>query len=74
MATVAEMWQELRDGLRTFIRKRVADEEDVEDILQEVFLRMHQGIDSVKDRGRIVSCVRFRISRYSATRDWERGR
>jgi RNA polymerase sigma-70 factor (ECF subfamily) len=60
--TVTELWQQVHDGLRAFIAKRVADEAEVDDILQEVFLRMHRGIDGLKDPRRVVSWV------YEATR------
>ena len=62
--TVTEIWQQLHDALRAFIAKRVADETEVDDILQEVFLRMHRGIDSLKDRGRVVSWV-YQITRHA---------
>ncbi len=35
-----EVWQLVHDGLRTFIQKRVANPVEVEDLLQEVFLRI----------------------------------
>ena len=62
-ATPNEMWQELHDGLRGFIAKRVGNSAEVDDLLQEVFLRMHQSIESVKDRGRLVSWV-YQITRH----------
>ena len=56
------IWQQVRDGLRVFVAKRVANEAEVEDILQEVFLRMHRKLDSLKDPRRIVSWL-FQITR-----------
>jgi RNA polymerase sigma-70 factor, ECF subfamily len=61
---VAELWQQVHDGLRAFIAKRIDNEAEVDDILQEVFLRMHRGIDSLKDRGRVVSWV-YQITRHA---------
>ena len=52
---VTDIWQQVHDGLRAFVSKRVANEAEVEDILQEVFLRMHRKLDSLKDPRRIVS-------------------
>jgi RNA polymerase sigma-70 factor, ECF subfamily len=63
-STVAELWQQVHDGLRAFIEKRIDNEAEVDDILQEVFLRMHRGIDSLKDRGRVVSWV-YQITRHA---------
>ena len=62
--TVTQLWQQVHDGLRAFIVKRVADEAEVDDILQEVFLRMHRGIDSLKDPRRVVSWV-YQITRHA---------
>lgn len=61
-ATVTEVWQQVRAGLRLFIAKRVTNETDVDDILQEVFLRIHRRINSLKDPRRVVSWV-YQITR-----------
>jgi RNA polymerase sigma-70 factor, ECF subfamily len=56
MATTAtEVWQQVHSGLRAFIAKRVANEAEIDDILQEVYLRMHRRIDSLRDPRRVVS-------------------
>ncbi|OQW40254.1 MAG: hypothetical protein A4C66_02380 [Nitrospira sp. HN-bin3] len=52
-----ELWRALHDGLRAFIARRVNDQGHVDDILQEVFVRVHRQIDSVKDPERLVSLV-----------------
>lgn len=57
-----ELWQALHNGLRVFIVKRVDDQEHADDILQEVFVRVHRQIDSVKDPERLVSWV-YQITR-----------
>jgi RNA polymerase sigma-70 factor, ECF subfamily len=59
----ADIWHEVHDGLRAFIRKRVANKAEVEDILQEVFLRIHRKLDTLKDPRRIASWV-FQITRH----------
>jgi RNA polymerase sigma-70 factor (ECF subfamily) len=58
------IWQQVHDGLRAFVAKRVANEAEVEDILQEVFLRMHRKLDSLKDPRRIVPWL-FQITRHA---------
>lgn len=60
---VTAIWQEVHDGLRAFIVRRVANEAEAEDILQEVFLRMHRKLDSLKDPRRVVSWL-FQITRH----------
>jgi RNA polymerase sigma-70 factor (ECF subfamily) len=61
---IQEIWRQVHDGLRAFVAKRVADEAEIEDILQEVFLRMHRKLDSLKDPRRIVSWL-FQITRHA---------
>ena len=59
-----DIWQEVHNGLRAFIQKRVANEAEVEDILQEVFLRMHRKLDSLRDPRRLVSWL-LQITRHA---------
>ena len=60
--TTEELWQLMHDGLRAFIAKRVDDQGHVDDMLQEVFVRVHRQVDSVKDPQRLVSWV-YQITR-----------
>jgi RNA polymerase sigma-70 factor, ECF subfamily len=62
--TVTEVWQQVHNGLRAFIAKRVSEETEIDDILQEVFLRIHRGLDGLKDPRRIVSWV-YQITRHA---------
>jgi RNA polymerase sigma-70 factor, ECF subfamily len=62
-STVTEVWQQVHNGLRAFIAKRVSEETEIDDILQEVFLRIHRGLDGLKDPRRIVSWV-YQITRH----------
>jgi RNA polymerase sigma-70 factor, ECF subfamily len=63
-STVTEVWQQVHNGLRAFIAKRVSEETEIDDILQEVFLRIHRGLDGLKDPRRIVSWV-YQITRHA---------
>ncbi len=58
----AEIWRLLSDRLRRFIRRRVAVDADVDDLLQEVFLRIHQKRDGLRRADRLESWV-FQIAR-----------
>jgi len=60
--TATEVWQEMHDRLRGFIAKRVTNEAEVDDLLQEVFLRIHRRIENLKDPRRVVSWV-YQITR-----------
>jgi RNA polymerase sigma-70 factor, ECF subfamily len=64
MPDIETSWKELREGLRTFIAQRVRNESDVEDLLQEVFLRMHRRMDTLKDLRRLVPWV-FQVTRHA---------
>lgn len=57
-----ELWQELHDGLRAFIVKRVNDQGHADDVLQEVFVRVHRQIETVNDPGRLVSWI-YQVTR-----------
>ena len=59
---VNETWMQVHTRLRDFIVRRVPNNTEADDILQEVFLRMHQGLETLKDPGRVVSWV-FQITR-----------
>ena len=43
-----QIWRELNERLRQFIRSRVSSLADVDDILQTVFLAIHQKLDSLR--------------------------
>ena len=47
--TTERVWEEFHMPLQQFIRRRVSDEATAEDILQDVFLRIHQHMDTLKD-------------------------
>lgn len=56
------LWRELRDRLRAFIARRVDNPADVEDLLQGVFLRIHQHLSTVRDTGRLTPWI-FQLTR-----------
>lgn len=57
------IWQEVHERLRLFIAKRVADEAEVDDLLQEVFVRVHRHLDQLQEPERLVPWI-FRITRH----------
>lgn len=60
---VQQVWMEVRGRLRAFIAKRVADDAAVDDLLQEVFLKIHDKIDQVQDPRRLISWI-FTVTRH----------
>lgn len=57
-----EVWKEYHDKLHGFIRSRVGDSATADDILQEVFVRIHSRINTLKDSSKIQSWV-YQITR-----------
>lgn len=57
-----ELWQGMHDGLRAFISKRVSNQSHAEDVLQDVFVRVHQKIDTANDPSRIVAWM-YQVTR-----------
>jgi RNA polymerase sigma-70 factor (ECF subfamily) len=66
-----QIWEELNIPLRKFIAKRV-HESDVEDILQNVFCKIHDNIDQVRNENKIRAWV-YQIG-HNAIVDYYRNR
>ena len=59
-----EIWQYIHHGLRAFIAKRVANEAEVDDIVQDVWLKMQRGLDGLKDQSRLILWI-YQIARHA---------
>lgn len=59
---VETIWTDFGDTLKRFILRRVGDEQAAEDILQDVFLKIHAGIAGLNDERRLQSWV-YQIAR-----------
>ena len=64
--TTEKVWEEFNIGLKHFILKRVPDEPSAEDILQDVFLKIHTHIGSLKESDKLQSWI-YRIARNAIT-------
>ncbi len=60
--TTEEIWNEFSDKLRGFILKRISEPADAEDILQDVFVKLHTRIDTLRDSNRLAPWL-YRITR-----------
>jgi RNA polymerase sigma-70 factor (ECF subfamily) len=60
----AAIWDHLHQGLRAFIVKRVTSEADADDLLQEVFLRVHRQVGQLKHPDRLLPWI-FTIARHA---------
>ncbi|TLS51931.1 RNA polymerase sigma factor SigZ [Paenibacillus antri] len=64
--TTQDIWTEYHEILLKFIRSRVRNAYDAEDILQDVFQKIHQSIQRLEDEGKLQSWV-FQITRNAIT-------
>lgn len=60
--TTEQAWEAFHAPLYQFIRRRVADDATAEDLLQDVFLKIHQHGNSLKDARRLESWI-YQITR-----------
>lgn len=60
--TLRSLWEEMHDRLLRFILSRVNNPDDAQDILQTVFLKIHSGLESVRESDKLESWV-FQIAR-----------
>jgi len=55
-------WEDLNKHLLFFIKKRIKNKEDAEDILQDVYIKLHKNIDALTDEEKLVSWI-YQITR-----------
>ena len=67
-----EIWFLFQERLKSFIISKIYDETIATDILQEVFVKIHSNIDSLKDESKIQSWI-FQITR-NAIIDYHRSK
>jgi RNA polymerase sigma-70 factor (ECF subfamily) len=66
MAQITDLWQEHKTRLRGFIAKRVRERDAVDDILQEVFLKVDRGLHTVKSHGSLAAWM-YRVAANAIT-------
>ena len=67
-----EIWGQMHERLLSFIKRHVATIHDAEDILQEVFVRIHSNLGSLKDTQSVTAWV-YQVARNAIT-DYHRKR
>ena len=72
-ATVEEIWQKLASEIRGFVRARVSDHATAEDILQDVFVKIHQKLPTLRAGERLEAWV-WRITRNAVADHFRRSR
>jgi RNA polymerase sigma-70 factor, ECF subfamily len=60
--TTEHVWETFHTPLQQFIRRRVSDDATAEDLLQDVFLNIHQHVDTLRDVKKLESWI-YQITR-----------
>lgn len=60
--TTQQIWTDLSYGLKRFIARRIPNQTDAEDILQDVFHKIHQNIDTLRADSKLQAWV-YQITR-----------
>jgi RNA polymerase sigma-70 factor (ECF subfamily) len=68
---ISHIWTEFTEQLRSFIARRVRDEQEVEDILQDVFLKIHANLPQLRNQDRLQAWV-YQITRNAITDHYRR--
>jgi RNA polymerase sigma-70 factor (ECF subfamily) len=71
--SIEPVWEQIHTRLHRFIRSRVEDAAAAEDILQDVFLRLHTHLHTLSDSSRLESWV-FQITRNAIIDHYRRRR
>jgi RNA polymerase sigma-70 factor (ECF subfamily) len=71
--TIENIWKDLAGKLRSFIRSRVRDHATAEDILQDVFVKIHQQLPALRAGERLEAWV-WRITRNAIADHYRRTR
>lgn len=66
MAKVQTLWFNLNGKLKSFIRSKIKEEAVVDDILQEVFITIHEKMDTLKDDTKLQAWI-YQIARNKIT-------
>jgi RNA polymerase sigma-70 factor, ECF subfamily len=60
--TTERIWETFHVPLQQFIRRRVSDDATAEDLLQDVFLKIHQHVETLEDVKKLESWI-YRLAR-----------
>jgi RNA polymerase sigma-70 factor (ECF subfamily) len=70
--SIDQVWEDFTVQLRRFIASRVRNETDAEDVLQEVFIKIHRGIDKLEAPSKLHAWV-YQITRNAITDYYRKG-
>lgn len=55
--TTEQVWSDLHAGIRAFVQRRVRHADDVDDIVQRVFMQVHRALPSLREADRLHAWV-----------------
>lgn len=61
-ATSKQIYYELGDGLKHFIKSNINNDHDAEDIFQDIFIKIHEKISTLRNKSKLHSWV-YQIAR-----------
>ena len=65
------VWDEFSVPLKRFIKKRVVNEQDADDIFQEIYLKIHQNLGNVMNEDKLQAWI-YRVARNTITEYYRR--
>jgi RNA polymerase sigma-70 factor (ECF subfamily) len=68
---LATIWADIGTSIEQFVRRRIGDPHQADDVVADVMLRIHQHLGALDDRGRVTAWV-FRIARNAITDEYRR--
>ncbi|GAA4444324.1 RNA polymerase sigma factor SigZ [Novipirellula rosea] len=71
MSDTQQVWDDFGTALRAFIRRRVNDDHVADDLLQDVFVRIHDKLGSLTDEDRLAAWL-YQIARNVVTDHYRR--
>lgn len=72
MISTTSIWNQFHERLLLYIRKRISDPQAAEDLLQDVFIKIHNNVDKLRNDATIGSWV-YRIT-YNTITDYYRNK
>jgi len=66
---IEKIWSEYRTGLKSFLHSKISDADEVDDLLQEILIKLFNNIDTVKSEDHLKPWLRHQtifITLYSA--------
>jgi len=60
--TAETVWHELGAALQTFVRRRISNRDEADDVVGDILLRVHENLGSLREREKVTGWV-FRIAR-----------